>query len=94
MAEKAGRRSLLSRLLPWLVVLGLGFVSGYYVRDQQHDDQLRAAVSQAEASVRAAALEAIQRGQRAGGDLGAGAQAAAESTKAAFNELMGKRDSL
>lgn len=91
MAEKR-RRGILAWALPWLIVLGIGFAGGYYVRDRQHDRDLRAAVAEAREEMRRAGLEAIGRAQRAGGDFSAGARAAAESTRAAFEELMGRGD--
>ncbi len=70
-----------------LVVFLLGAVAGYLFRDRQTDQQMRAAAAEARQQMEATALEAIQRAQRAGSDLAAGAEAAAESTKAAFREL-------
>ncbi len=84
------RRSAFTRLLPWLVVFVLGGAAGYYVRDRQAHDRMQETVEQTRRQMERAALEAIGRAQRAGSDFGAGAEAAAESTKAAFRELTGR----
>ena len=76
-----------SGLLGFLVVFLLGGAAGYWFRDRQANEEIAAAASDARQRVEATALEAIQRAQRAGSDLAAGAEAAAESTKAAFREL-------
>lgn len=41
------QRGFISRLVPWLVVFGLGVGSGYYVRDQRQDRRLREAIERA-----------------------------------------------
>lgn len=84
------RRSMLARLLPWLVIFVLGGVAGYYVRDRQAKDRVEEAVVRKQQEMERAALEAIGRARRAGADFGAGAEAAAESTRAAFRELRGR----
>jgi len=76
-----------SGLLGFLIIFLLGAGAGYWFRDRQADQQIAAAASDARQKVEATALDAIQRAQRAGADLAAGADAAAESTKAAFREL-------
>ena len=78
-----------SGLLGFLIIFLLGAAAGYWFRDRQADEQIAAAATDARQRVQATALEAIQRAQRAGSDLAAGAEAAAESTKAAFRELTG-----
>lgn len=83
MAKKRSRSGLLS----FLVVFLLGAVAGYVFRDRRADEQVRTAAVEARQQMEATALEAIERAQRAGSDLAAGAEAAAESTKAAFREL-------
>jgi len=76
-----------SGMLGFLVVFLLGAGAGYWFRDRRADEQIAAAASETKQRVQATALEAIERAQRAGSDLTAGAEAAAESTKAAFREL-------
>lgn len=83
------RRKLFWKLFPWLFVFGLGFAGGFYVRDQQQHERLQEAVENAREEMQDAGLEAIERARRAGSDFGAGAEAAAESTKAAFRRLLG-----
>lgn len=84
------RRGFFSRVIWWVVLFGLGAGAGYYVRDRQQRNEVREAVERARGDAEQAALGAIERAKRAGGDLRAGAEAAAESTKAAFRELVGR----
>lgn len=86
------RRGLGARLLWTIVLFALGAGTGYYVRDRQQRNEVREAVQRARGEMEDAALEAIERARRAGGDLRSGAEAAAESTKAAFRELVGTAD--
>lgn len=80
-----------TRLVGWLFLFLLGAAAGYYVSEQRHDEQVRGLVESARREAQERALDAIQRAQAAGGDLRAGAAAAAESTRAAFQELTGGR---
>ncbi len=82
------RRGLVRALAPWVVVFGLGVGVGFYVRDRQQHERLQDAVESAREQMEEAGLEAIERARRAGADLTAGAEAAAESTKAAFRRLV------
>lgn len=82
------RRGLLHRFLGLLLIFAAGGASGYYFRDQQQQEKVQEAVDNARHEMEEAGLEAIERARRAGGDLRAGAEAAAESTKAAFRELL------
>ena len=82
------RRRLLARLSPWLIVFVAGVGVGYYARDQRQDEKLREAAERARQEMEQVGLDAIERAQSAGEGLRAGAQAAAESTKAAFRELV------
>jgi len=71
-----------------VVVFGIGVGVGFYVRDRQQHERLQDAVESAREQMEEAGLEAIERARRAGADLTAGAEAAAESTKAAFRRLV------
>jgi len=71
-----------------VVVFGIGVGVGFYVRDRQQHERLQDAVESAREQMEEAGLEAIDRARRAGADLTAGAEAAAESTKAAFRRLV------
>ena len=82
------RRGLVRALTPWVVVFGIGVGVGFYVRDRQQHERLQDAVESAREQMEEAGLEAIERARRAGADLTAGAEAAAESTKAAFRRLV------
>lgn len=82
------RRGLVRALAPWVVVFGIGVGVGFYVRDRQQHERLQDAVESAREQMEEAGLEAIDRARRAGADLTAGAEAAAESTKAAFRRLV------
>ncbi len=82
------RRGLIRAVAPWIVVFGLGVGVGFYVRDRQQHERLQDDVESAREQMQEAGLEAIERARRAGGDLTAGAEAAAESTKAAFRRLV------
>ncbi len=82
------RRGLVRALAPWVVVFGIGVGVGFYVRDRQQHERLQEAVESAREQMEEAGLEAIERALRAGADLTAGAEAAAESTKAAFRRLV------
>lgn len=84
------RRSLAARLFPWLLMFLVGGAAGYYVRDRQANERMQEAVQQTRQEMERAALEAIGRARRAGADLSAGAEAAADSTRAAFRELTGR----
>ncbi len=86
------RRKLFWRLFPWMFVFGLGGATGFYVRDRQQHERLQDAVETAREEMENAGLEAIERARRAGAGFGAGAQAAAESTKAAFRRLLGESE--
>lgn len=79
-----------ARALRAFILLLAGFAAGYYVRDQRQDDELRQAVHRAREEMRDAGLEAIDRARRAGAGFASGAEAAAESTRAAFRELVGR----
>ncbi len=82
------RRGLVRALAPWVVVFGIGVGVGFYVRDRQQHERLQDAVESAREQMEEAGLDAIERARRAGADLTAGAEAAAESTKAAFRRLV------
>ncbi len=82
------RRGLVRALAPWVVVFGIGVGVGFYVRDRQQHERLQDAVESAREQMEEAGLEAIERARRADADLTAGAEAAAESTKAAFRRLV------
>ncbi len=82
------RRGLVRALAPWVVVFGIGVGVGFYVRDRQQHERLQDDVESAREQMEEAGLEAIDRARRAGADLTAGAEAAAESTKAAFRRLV------
>jgi len=82
------RRGLVRALAPWVIVFGIGVGVGFYVRDRQQHERLQDAVESAREQMEEAGLEAIERARRAGADLSAGAEAAAESTKAAFRRLV------
>ena len=82
------RRGLVRALTPWVVVFGIGVGVGFYVRDRQQHERLQDAVESAREQMEEAGLEAIDRARRAGADLTAGAEAAAESTKEAFRRLV------
>lgn len=82
------RRGLVRALTPWVVVFGIGVGVGFYVRDRQQHERLQDAVESAREQMEEAGLAAIDRARRAGADLTAGAEAAAESTKAAFRRLV------
>ncbi len=82
------RRGLVRALAPWVLVFGIGVGVGFYVRDRQQHERLQDAVESAREQMEEAGLDAIERARRAGADLTAGAEAAAESTKAAFRRLV------
>ena len=84
------KRGLAARFLPWLFVFGMGVGVGYYARDRQQHERIQEAAETARREMERAGLEAIDRARQAGEDLSAGAQAAAESTKAAFRKLLGE----
>ncbi len=91
MAEKRG--GLWRWLLPRLFIFALGVGAGYYVRDRQAVE-LREAYEQAideMEELKRAGQEAIDRGRRAGEGLKAGAKAAADSTRAAVQEIAGQK---
>jgi hypothetical protein len=83
------RRGFVRVLVPWVVVFGIGVGVGFYVRDRQQHELLQDAIENAREEMGEAGLEAIERARRAGAELTAGAEAAAESTKAAFRRLIG-----
>lgn len=90
MADK--RRSLMMWLAPKLLIFALGVAAGYYVRDQRQgelESRYEQAVTELEALKRSG-QEAIERGRRASEGLKAGAKAAADSTRAAVEEITGK----
>jgi hypothetical protein len=76
MSQETGRFR--TTLVIWLVVFGLGFASGFFVRDRQQDGR----VEEALAKGRAEAQAALERSVRAGKKL-------QEGTRAAAQELMG-----
>ena len=82
------RRGFLVRLMPWVVVFGIGVGVGFYVRDRQQHERLQEAIENAREDMEEAGLEAIDRARQAGAELTAGAEAAAESTKALFRRLV------
>ncbi len=82
------RRGLVRAVAPWIVVFGLGVGVGFYVRDRQQHERLQDAIENAREEVEEAGVEALERARQAGADLGAGAETAAESTKAAFRRLL------
>lgn len=83
------KRKLGGKLLLWLILFGAGTATGFYVRDQQQHERIQEAVEQAREDMEQAREELMQRGRRAGEDIKAGAQAAADSTRAAVREMMG-----
>ncbi len=79
-------------LLPRLIILAAGIAIGYYARDQQGKELKRAyeeTVAEL-AEMREAGQDLIERGRRAGEGLRAGAEAAADSTRAAVEEIVGE----
>ena len=86
------RKGLVRAVAPWIVVFGLGVWVGFYVRDRQQHERLEDAIESAREEIEEAGVEAIERARRAGADFGAGAEATAESTKAAFRRLLGGSD--
>ncbi len=83
------RRKIGGKLLWWLILFGSGAATGFYVRDQQQHERIQEAVARAREDMGKASEEFIERGRRAGEDIRAGAQAAADSTRAAVREMMG-----
>ncbi len=91
MAEKRGR--FWRWLLPRLLIFAVGIGVGYYARDRQAVE-LREAYEQAideMEQLKRAGQEAMDRGRRAGEGLKAGAKAAADSTRAAVQEIAGQK---
>lgn len=86
----AERRRGQGRMFLLLLAFAAGAASGYWFRDRQQTERLETAVADARAEVRDATLNAIDRARRAGGGLAAGAEAAAESTRSALRELVGR----
>ena len=86
------RKGLIRALAPWIIVFGLGVGVGFWVRDRQQHERLQDAIEEARGEIEEAGVEAIDRARRAGADFGAGAEAAAESTKAAFRRLLSGSD--
>ncbi len=82
----------LGRLLRVVLVFAAGAATGYYARDRQQGDELRDAVERARREMLDVGLGAIERARQAGAGLTAGAEAAAESTRAAFGKLLGNDD--
>ena len=82
------RRGFVRALAPWVVVFGIGVGVGFYVRDRQQHERLEDAIENAREEMEEAGVEALERARRVGVDLGASAEAAAESTKAAFRRLI------
>ncbi len=82
------RRGLVRALAPWVVVFGIGVGVGFQVRDRQQHERVQEAVESAREQMEEVGLDAIDRARQAGADLTAGAEAAAESTKAAFRRLV------
>jgi hypothetical protein len=86
------RRRFLFWLLPRLLIFAVGVAVGYYARDREAG-QLREAyertLSELE-EVKQASEEMIERGRRAGEELRGGAEAAADSTRAAVEEITGE----
>ena len=83
------RRGFMARLAPWLIVFVLGVTTGFYVRDQQQHKLIQEAADNARRELESVGLEAIERAREAGAGLSSGAEAVAESTKAAFRRLVG-----
>jgi len=85
MAER--RKRFIRWLLPKLIVFAIGVAVGYYARDRQQTDfkdlyeQTRAELEE----LRETGAEVIERGRRAGEAM----KAAADSTKAAVEEVSG-----
>lgn len=89
MAETKGR--FWRWLLPKLFIFALGVAAGWYVKDRQANE-LQRAYEQARTELRElreAGADVIERGRRAGESLREGAKAAADSTKAAVEEMKG-----
>ena len=86
------RKGLVRAVAPWIMVFGLGVWVGFFVRDRQQHKRLEEAIESAREEIEEAGVEAIERARRAGADFGAGAEAAAESTKAAFRRLFDGSD--
>ncbi len=84
MAERSKRYT--RRLILWVVLFGLGFGAGFYVRDRQQHEKVEEAVARRLEQIERAGGEALERGRRAGEALRGGAKAAAESAKAAVEE--------
>jgi hypothetical protein len=78
----------MQRLVPWVVVFGIGVGVGFYVRDRQQHERLQDAIENAREEIEEAGVEAIERARQAGADLSASAEAVAESTKATFRRLV------
>ncbi len=90
MAER--RRRFAMWLLPRLLIFAAGVAVGYYARDNELE-RVRGAYEQALAELgelKQSTQEMIERGRRAGERFRAGAEAAADSTKAAMEEIKGE----
>lgn len=86
------RRRLAFWLLARLFIFALGVAAGYYARDRQQHKKIQEAVERVRAELQdvgRAGQEVIERGRRAGEGVRAGARAAAESTRAAVEEIVG-----
>lgn len=82
----------LGRVLRLVLVFAAGAATGYYARDRRQGDELREAVERARREMLDVGLGAIERARHAGAGLAAGAEAAAESTRAAFGKLLDDDD--
>ena len=76
------KKRIMMKLIGWLMIFGAGAAAGFYVRDQQQHEKIRQAVEEARE-------ELMERGRRAGEDIRAGAQVAADSARAAVREMIG-----
>lgn len=86
--EQQTRRGISRRFLPLIVVFGLGGGAGYYVRGKQDSREVERAIRQARHDAAELGIDALDRARRAGSDLGAGFEAAADSARAALRELL------
>ncbi len=90
MAER--RRRFAMWLLLRLLIFAAGVAVGYYARDNELE-RVRGAYEQALTELdelKQSTQEIIERGRRAGESLRAGAEAVADSTKAAMEEIKGE----
>lgn len=92
MAER--RRRLVMWLLPRLLIFAAGVAVGYYARDNELD-RLRETYDQTVSELnelKKSTEEMIERGRRASESFRAGAEAAADSTKAAVESIKGEEN--